>query len=83
MFNVYNIGSNQVYSVLDVLDRMKKIANYDAPIEFISGKPSMIPTRKIDSNKIKEKLGWEAKTPLEEGLANAYNWYLENIEEFK
>jgi GDP-L-fucose synthase len=83
MFNVYNIGSNQVYSVLDVLDRMKKIANYDAPIEFISGKPSMIPTRKIDSNKIKEKLGWEAKTSLEEGLSNAYKWYLENIEEFK
>lgn len=83
MFEVYNIGSNKVYSVLDVLEKMKKIANYDAPVEFISGKPSMIPTRKIDSNKIKDKLGWEAKTPLEEGLEIAYHWYLENNEEFK
>ena len=82
MFEIYNVGSNKVYSVLEVLDLMKKIANYDAPTEFISGKPSMIPTRKIDSNKIKDKLGWEAKTTLENGLKIAYDWYNENKDEF-
>jgi GDP-L-fucose synthase len=82
MFEVYNVGSNKVYSVLEVLDMMKVIADHEAPIEFISGKPSMIPTRKIDSNKIKEKLGWEAKTPITVGLLEAYNWYNENKDEF-
>ena len=82
MFEVYNVGSNKVYSVLEVLDVMKKVAEYDAPTEFISGKPSMIPTRKIDSNKIKNHLGWEAKTPLEDGLLLAFNWYNENKNEF-
>ena len=82
MFEVYNVGSNKVYSVLEVLDMMKSIANHNAPIEFISGKPSMIPTRKIDSNKIKEKLGWEAKTPITVGLLNAYNWYNDHKDEF-
>ncbi len=42
----------------------------------------MIPTRKIDSNKIKDKLGWEAKTTLENGLKIAYDWYNENKNEF-
>ena len=42
----------------------------------------MIPTRKIDSNKIKNNLGWEAKTPLEVGLEKAHSWYLENKKEF-
>lgn len=82
MFQVYNVGSNKVYSVLEVLEEMKKIANYDAPIEFISGKPSMIPTRKIDSNKIKNNLGWEAKTSLSEGLLLSYNWYNQHKNEF-
>ena len=82
MFEVYNIGSNKVYSVLEVLDIMKGVAQYDAPTEFISGKPSMIPTRKIDSNKIKNQLGWESKTSLEDGLLLAYNWYNENKTEF-
>jgi nucleoside-diphosphate-sugar epimerase len=83
MFEVYNVGSNTVYSVLEVLDMMKTIAEYDAPIEFISGKPSMIPTRKIDSSKIKEKLGWQSTTPLAIGLKKAYDWYKENKQEFK
>lgn len=83
MFQVYNVGCNDVYSVLDVLDRMKKIANYDAPIEFIQGKPSMIPTRKIDSNKIYDKLGWKATTSLEDGLKLAYEWYLKHANEFE
>jgi GDP-L-fucose synthase len=83
MFEVYNVGSNKVYSVLEVLEMMKTIANYDAPTEFISGKPSMIPTRKIDSNKIKSNLGWEATTTIENGLKIAYNWYNEHKDEFK
>jgi GDP-L-fucose synthase len=82
MFQTYNVGSNKVYSVLEVLDMMKSIANHESPIEFISGKPSMIPTRKIDSNKIKTKLGWEAKTPINVGLLNAYDWYNNHKEEF-
>ena len=82
-YQIYNIGCNEVYSVLDVLDKMKKIANYDAPIEFIKGKPSMIPTRRIDSNKIYDKLGWKATTSLEDGLKLAYEWYLAHKSEFK
>ena len=82
MFQVYNVGSNEVHSVNDVLGLMKHIVDYNAPTEYIQGKPSMIPTRRIDSNKIKENLGWESKTSLEVGLKNAYVWYIEHKNEF-
>jgi GDP-L-fucose synthase len=82
MFEVYNVGSNEVHSVNEVVELMKHVVDYSAPIEYIQGKPSMIPTRKIDSNKIKEKLGWSAKTPLDKGLLKAYTWYMENKKEF-
>jgi GDP-L-fucose synthase len=82
LYSVYNVGSNKVYSVLEVLDKMKKIVGYDAPTEFIQGKPSMIPTRKINSNKIKDTLGWEPKTSLEDGLKLTYEWYMDNKNEF-
>jgi nucleoside-diphosphate-sugar epimerase len=42
----------------------------------------MIPTRRIDSNKIKEKLGWETKTSLTDGLTKAYDWYNKHKDEF-
>ncbi len=83
MFETYNVGSNTVYSVNKVLEIMRAIGEHEVPTEYIKGKPSMIPTRKIDSNKIKEKLGWEAKTTIQNGLRLAYDWYLQHQNEFK
>ena len=82
MFEVYNVGSNKVYTVNKVVDMMRAIAEHKVPTEYIKGKPSMIPTRKIDSNKIKEKLGWEAKTEMIDGLRLAYDWYMIHKDEF-
>jgi GDP-L-fucose synthase len=82
MFQTYNVGSNTVYSVNKVLEIMRAIAEHEVPTEYIQGKPSMIPTRKIDSNKIKENLGWEAKTTIQNGLRLAYDWYLQHKNEF-
>jgi len=81
--DVFNVGCNDVYSVNDVLSTMKELVNNDNPIEYVKGKPSMIPTRRINSNKINQVLGWKAKTPLTEGLKKAHDWYLENKAEFK
>jgi len=82
MFQTYNVGSNTVYSVNKVLEIMRAIAEHEVPTEYIQGKPSMIPTRKIDSNKIKEKLGWEVKTTIQNGLRLAYDRYSEHKNEF-
>lgn len=82
MFQTYNVGSNKVYTVNKVLEIMRAIGEHEVPTEYIKGKPSMIPTRKIDSNKIKEKLGWEAKTTIQNGLRLAYDWYLQHKNEF-
>ena len=82
MFEVYNVGSNTTYSVIEVANLLKRLVNYNAPFEFISGKPSMIPVRKINSDKIRLKLGWEPKIGIDEGLLKTYKWYKENRNEF-
>jgi GDP-L-fucose synthase len=82
-YDVYNVGSNTVYSVNDVLFTMKQLVGNNNPIEYVKGKPSMIPTRRIDSNKIEQNLNWKATTPLHIGLKKAHDWYLNNKEEFK
>jgi len=82
-YDVFNVGSNKVYSVNEVLHTMKRLVGNENPVEYVSGKPSMIPVRRIDSNKIKNILGWEAKTSLEEGLKKTYDWYTEHAWEFR
>ena len=58
-----------------------EVADYDEPVEYISGKPSMIPIRKISSQKMKDKYSWEAKTSLSEGVEKTMKWYKEYYEE--
>jgi GDP-L-fucose synthase len=82
-YDVFNIGCNNVYSVNDVLFTMKQLVGNTNPIEYVKGKPSMIPTRRIDSTKIERVLGWKTTTPLHVGLQKAYEWYLANKDEFK
>jgi GDP-L-fucose synthase len=79
-YEVVNIGSNTDYSVNEILETCMEVENYDAPIEHISGKPSMIPIRKISSDKMKEKYGWEAKHTLEDGVRKTIKWYREYYE---
>jgi GDP-L-fucose synthase len=80
-YEVVNIGSNESYSINQILKKCMEIENYNAPIEHISGKPSMIPIRKISSDKMKEKYGWERKHTLENGLKKTINWYKETYGE--
>ena len=82
-YDVFNVGCNDVNSVNDVLATMKQLVGNDNPIEYVKGKPSMIPTRRIDSNKINRVLGWTPKTSLADGLKKAHDWYLANKDEFK
>lgn len=82
-YEVFNVGSNTVYSVNEVLATMQRLVNNDNPITYVQGKPSMIPVRKINSDKIKNQLGWQAKTSLEEGLMKTYNWYMQHRGEFQ
>lgn len=72
---IYNVGSNAGYSVNAVIGILKEIEGIDTPIDYVNNKAPMIPVRLINSTKIKEKLGWEAKTSIKEGLEKSINWY--------
>lgn len=83
VYDVYNVGSNTTYSVNGVLDMVKEVTNYEAPTEYIKGMPSMIPIRKIDSNKIYHRLGWQPTTDIKDALKITHDWYLKNKELYK
>jgi len=63
-------------SVRQALEAILRAADYaDAEIVFNSSKPTMIPTRLIDPTRAKELLGFEARTPLAEGIGKTVDWY--------
>lgn len=70
-----NVGSGQEISIADLADMIAKIIGYEGEIKFNSGRPDGTPRKLLDRRKI-NKLGWEAKTPLKEGIQQAYKDYL-------
>ena len=76
-YEIVNIGSNESHTINEILHKCMEIEKNDTPIKYISGKPSMIPIRKISSNKMKEKYSWERKHSLEQGLKKTIDWYRE------
>jgi GDP-L-fucose synthase len=75
-FCVVNIASGNQYRLCDLLDTIIKLDGYkDAQITYDSSKPTMIPKRLINPAKAKTLLGFEATTPLEQGLKKTIEWY--------
>jgi len=75
-FNPINLASGRQYCLRDLLKIMLKIDGYEnARVVYDASKPTMIPKRLIDPTKARQLLGFEANTPIEEGLRKTIAWY--------
>ena len=72
-----NCGSNKEISILELTSLIKNIIVYKGDIAFDSSKPDGTYRKKMDNTRI-SKIGFNPRTPLEEGLRRTYNWYIEN-----
>ncbi len=69
-----NIGSGHEISIKLLAMMMKKLTGFDGAIVFNDEKPDGTMRKFLDSSRI-NALGWAARCPLEEGLAQTYQWY--------
>ena len=77
-FEPINVASGIPVTIRDVLTQILKSADYDdADVQYDSSKPTMIPKRMIDISLAKEKLGFEPKVSLQDGIHKTVQWYKE------
>lgn len=75
-FNVFNIASGAQYCLRELLDLIIQLEGFEhAEVVFDNTKPTMIPKRMIDPSKAKQLIGFEVRTPIEEGLRKTIAWY--------
>lgn len=74
-----NIGVGKDISIKELAEKVKDTVGYQGDIVFNTSKPDGTPRKLVDVQKL-NSLGWEAKTSLDEGLKQAYDWFLKNIE---
>ncbi len=78
--DIINIGSGEEISIQKLAILVKEVVGYNGNLIFDASNPDGFPRKSLDISKL-AKLGWQAKTSLNEGLQKTYNWYLKNLTE--
>ncbi len=69
-----NVGTGRDISIKKLADMIKEIVGFDGRIVFDETKPDGTPRKLLDVSRL-NKLGWEAKTSLREGIRRVCGWY--------
>ncbi len=76
VFMPVNIASGTPTTIREVLAKILIISGHTTvDVSFDETKPTMIPKRMININRITELTGWEPSTSMEEGLRKTIDWY--------
>ena len=75
--NIINVGVGKDQTIRDLAEIVSEIVGFQGVIKFDHTKPDGTPLKRLDVSRL-TGLGWQAKTPLEEGVKKAYQWYLEH-----
>ena len=71
-----NVGVGEDLSILELAKMIREIVGSESVIKLDPSKPDGTPRKLLDVSRMRE-LGWEARTPLREGIARTYRWYAE------
>lgn len=76
---IYNIGSGEEKSNIDVVKKVLKILGRPEDlIEFVKDRPGHDFRYSLNSDKIR-KLGWNSTHTFDKGIEKTIDWYLKNI----
>lgn len=73
-YDPINIGYGQTHTVNELLQIVKEVAGYDAPVKYLLNAPRTIPVRKVNIEKSKRVLGWEPLVSIQEGIRRTHDW---------
>ena len=76
--NIYNLGTGQGYSVLDIVKNFEEATGVKIPYVIKPRRPGDIATCYADATKAKEELGWVAENGIREMCADSWNWQSHN-----
>jgi GDP-L-fucose synthase len=80
--NLYNIGTGKDMTIKSLAELIQKVTGHQGEILWDSDKPDGTPRKLMDVSKMTSE-GWQAKIGLEDGIKDTYQWFLNNIGQYK
>ncbi len=75
---IYNLGTGNGYSVLQIVEAFSKACGHEIPYEIKPRRAGDIATCYSDATLAKEELGWEAKYGIDEMCEDLWRWQTMN-----
>jgi GDP-L-fucose synthase len=75
-----NLGSGIEVAIKDLAETIAGLTGFTGELRWDPSKPDGQPRRSVDTSKAKRLFGFEASTPLKEGLRRTIDWYVSNRE---
>jgi GDP-L-fucose synthase len=72
---LFNIGIGTDVTIRELAQTVIDVVGFDGKLSFDTSKPDGTPRKLLSVDKLKA-LGWQAKTPLKEGIALAYQSFI-------
>ncbi len=73
-----NLGTQEETQVKQLAMIIKEIVQFDGEVIWDTTRPNGQPKRQLETSRAKEAFGFQATTPLQEGLKKTIDWYLKN-----
>lgn len=72
--DIINVGNGEEVNIRDLILKVCELMNYEGEVIWNEQPPEGQARKYLDVTKCKHKLGFEAKTSLEDGLKQTINW---------
>ena len=73
-----NLGPGTDVPIVDLVKLVCAVVGFKGGVHFDSSRPDGVPRKMVDTT-LATSLGWRARTPLRQGLAATYRWYVDNV----
>jgi GDP-L-fucose synthase len=70
-----NLGTSEEISIRDLAELIAELTGFGGEIVWDTSMPNGQPRRRLDVSRAKELFGFEAQTPLRDGLTRTIEWY--------
>jgi GDP-L-fucose synthase len=74
-----NLGTGTEISIRDLAELIADVTGFEGEIRWDTLMPNGQPRRSLDTTRARELFGFEARTPLREGLERTVAWYRNSV----
>jgi len=75
--DIINVGAGRDQSIRELAEIVGDVVGFTGDLTFDPAKPDGTHLKLLDVSRL-TALGWQARTPLREGIKRTYQWYLEH-----